>query len=443
MKIHVDALGCKLNQSEMEDLARQFHAAGHEIVTDPTQAELSIFNTCTVTHVAARKSRQALRRLRRENPDACIVATGCYVQMSPAEIEALESVDVLVDNQAKGRIFDLLAARIPGLLAIEEEATDRHLSPLTPATHTRAFIKIQEGCNNACTYCIVTKARGPATSRPQDDILEEIRQRLQEGYKEIVLTGVHIGCYGQDLEGIDLAQLVTAILEETMVTRLRLSSIEPWDFTDALLDCWTDPRLCRHLHLPLQSGCDATLDRMERKYTTAQYADLLSKIRAAIPGVAISTDIMVGFPQETEAEFESSLAFVKRQGFSRLHVFKYSQREDTAAAGMSGHVPPPIKDARSQAMRRIGRLASRQFRESLLGSTMDVLWETTSSAEENAKPVWSGLTDNYARIYAASKRPLANEITQARLVRLTKGGIWATLPQNAPVREPCSARANT
>lgn len=426
MNIYVDALGCKLNQSEMENLGRQFLAAGHQVVSDPRAAHIMVFNTCTVTHIAARKSRQALRKLRRANPTAFVIATGCYVQMSPQDIRNVEGIDLLVDNRDKDQLFELLSSRIPGLLAPHEP-----LASTPPfvggTTHTRTFVKIQDGCNNACAYCIVTHARGPAISRDEDEILAEVRDRLAEGYQEIVLTGVHIGSYGQEHD-TDLAYLTRRILCETTVPRLRLSSIEPWDCSDALLACWQDKRLCRHLHLPLQSGCDATLRRMARKYTTAEYGALVSRARAAIPDLSVTTDVIVGFPQETEAEFEQTLAFVREQAFARLHVFQYSLRQGTGAAKMSGQISPPIKDARSQRMRELGRILARRFKQGLLGGTYEILWEAAADPDQPGQPpLWSGLTDNYVRAVTASDRNLHNIITSAKLVRLEKNRLWAEI----------------
>lgn len=425
MRIYLSALGCKLNQSEMETLARQFLDAGHLVVSRPEDAEICILNTCTVTHIAARKSRQALRRLRRASPHTLLVATGCYAEMSPAEIKALGGVDFIFGNKSKAEIVALLTARVPGLARSHPAPEGTHFVP-GPIAHTRAFVKIQDGCDNACTYCIVAQARGAAVSRPSAEIMQEIRERLAEGYKEVVLTGVHVGSYGRK-EGESLSQLVRAILAETAVPRLRLSSIDPGDLTDDLLALWREPRLCRHLHLPLQSGCDATLERMGRRYTAGRYAELLARARAAAPGLAVTTDVIVGFPGETEAEFEASLAFVQAQGFARLHVFPYSPRAGTLAATLPDQIPPPIKEARGQAMRRVGMEATQRFVESFLGRTLDVLWEAQAARSADGAALWSGLTDNYIRVYAESISSLGNTIAPARLVSAWRDGAWARL----------------
>jgi len=427
MRIYLLALGCKLNQSEMDALARQFLAAGHEIVPDIKEADVCILNTCTVTHIASRKSRQALRRLRRANGSAFLVATGCYAEISPREIEALGDVDMIVGNNDKERLLAILSSRIAGLssaapvdLAAQKAGPYSSVSP-----RTRAFVKIQDGCDNACTYCIVAKARGAAVSKPQEQVLDEIRARLEDGYKEIVLTGVHIGAYGHEW-GASLTGLVQKILAETVVPRLRLSSIEPWDFSDNLLALWCDPRLCRHLHLPLQSGCDATLQRMGRRYTTRQYAEIVAATKAAVPALAITTDIIVGFPGETDAEFAASLEFVRRQEFARLHVFPYSLRPDTPAAAMPNQIAPEVKEMRGKAMRQAGREGMRRFQERFLGSVLSVLWENQVAAQGPSHfPVWRGLTDNYIPAFVESDRSLANMILPARLMALRADGVWA------------------
>ncbi len=333
MNIYLTALGCKLNQAEIEALARAVVARGHSVVARPAQAEWAIVNTCTVTHVADKKSRQLIRQMRRANADLRIAVIGCYGEMSPEQAAALDGVALVLPNRDK------------------ESVLERILSPVEPAAcppapgtltlgHTRAFVKVQDGCDNRCAYCIVGIARGPQRSRPPAEVLAEVRARLTEGYREVVLTGVNLGAYGRDSaegaplprgEGWSLARLVRLLLDETPVPRLRLSSIEPWDVTPDLLALWHDARLCRHLHLPLQSGCDATLRRMRRRNTAASYAAIVAEARARIPDLALTTDVIVGFPGESEAEFAETLAFVERLAFSRLHVFVYSRRPGTLA----------------------------------------------------------------------------------------------------------------
>lgn len=425
MRVYLESVGCKLNQSEIETLARGFVRAGHWLVQACEEADLCVVNTCTVTQVADKKSRQLIRRLRRANPMACLIVTGCYAEMSPQEVRAIGEVDLIVDNEGKERLVELAEslgrescgskAPIPGFHAL-------------PLGHTRAFVKIQDGCNNRCAYCIVSLARGRERSRPRQNILAEIEALVAAGCKEVVLTGVHIGGYGRDL-GTELGQLVEDILTETMVPRLRLSSIEPWDLERSLLRLWENPRLCRHLHLPLQSGCDATLQRMGRRYTTSQYARLVAAARRLIPDLAVTTDIIVGFPStglrtgpdETPDEFAVSLSFVEKMEFARIHVFKYSARPGTAAAEMPHQVPYAEKKKRSEAMLELAQESSQRFHRKFLGRRMEVLWETACRNDEQA---WSGLTDNYIRVMTGSELNLANTITSTKLEGLVKGGMY-------------------
>ncbi|MBN1139206.1 MAG: tRNA (N(6)-L-threonylcarbamoyladenosine(37)-C(2))-methylthiotransferase MtaB [Anaerolineae bacterium] len=412
MRIHVSSLGCKLNQSEMDDLAARLARNGHQIVASAGDADLCILNTCAVTHVAAQKSRQALGRLHRDNPSARLVAAGCYADLFPAELSSLPGVELVVGNRQKERLADLLGRA-------EGDGVDRPI----PHSRTRAFVNIQDGCDNACTYCVIRLARGPQRSRTLAEILADVQARVEVGCQEVVLTGVHIGAYGRDLPAADdgsaapdLWGLVARLLSETDIARLRLSSIEPWDLPEWALRSWADPRLCPHLHLPLQSGSDAVLRRMGRRYTAAQFAALIAAARAAIPDLAVTTDLIVGFPGETGAEFAESLALVEALGFARAHVFPYSARPGTVAAGLPGQILPRAKAERAQAMRAVAAAGERAFCQRFVGRTMSVLWETSRPGEDG--PLWNGLTGNYLRVQAACPADLANRITPARLVAL-------------------------
>jgi threonylcarbamoyladenosine tRNA methylthiotransferase MtaB len=423
MRTYLGSLGCKLNQSEMDALAELLAQAGHEIVASPAQADLCILNTCAVTGVAAQKSRQALRRLHRENPDASLVATGCYAELSPGDLQTLPGVQLVAGTQAKERLAELLAG--PGT----PPGSVGDLRPSLGGTHTRSLVKIQDGCDNACTYCIIHRVRGPQRSRPPDEVVAEVRARREAGYQEVVLTGVHIGAYGQDRDaralGVDLWGLVARILAETDLPRLRLSSIEPWDLPESALRLWDDPRLCRHLHLPLQSGCDATLRRMARRYSSAGFAGLVAAARSGIPDLAVTTDLIVGFPGETDEEFAESLAFFRSLGLARAHVFPFSPRPGTPAATMPGQVPAPVKAERAGAMRRMAEASARAFQQQFIGRTLEVLWE--SACESAAGPVWSGLTGNYLRVSVASTAPLHNSLTPVRLTTLVDGCLQGRL----------------
>jgi threonylcarbamoyladenosine tRNA methylthiotransferase MtaB len=415
MRVFLTSLGCKLNQSEVESWARHLAAFGGQVVANPADADLCVVNTCTVTHVAARKSRQLVRRCHRANPQAQVVVTGCYAEMSPAEAAGLPGVSLVLGTADKERLVQTIAERL-GLRPVAQSAD----VPPVPSRHTRAWVKIQDGCDNACTYCIVHIARGRQRSRPAHEILAEIITRQAEGYQEMVLTGVHIGAYGRE-QGTTLAALIETILAGTEFRRLRLTSIEPWDVTDDLLALWANPRLCPHLHLPLQSGCDATLLRMNRRYTSTHYCDLVRRAREAIPDLAVTTDVIVGFPGEDEGEFAASAAFVTAMEFARIHVFPFSARPGTAAAAMPGAVPPQTKEERVAQMLGIARQSATAFHRRFLGRTMDVLWESGAAGS------WSGLTGNYMRVEAASHQDLHNLILPARLCSLTEDGLYGEL----------------
>ena len=427
MRIHLSSLGCKLNQAEMDDLAARLVHQGHKVVASPLEADLCILNTCAVTHVAAQKSRQALRRLHRDNPQARLVATGCYAELSPGELEGLPGMERAVGNADKPDLASLLGlldpSRAPVLVDFPRPAS-------TAIPRTRALVKIQDGCDNACTYCIIHAARGPQRSRPAGEILAEVRARLAAGHREIVLTGVHVGAYGRDLRrtgsdrsAVDLWGLVRHILDETEVPRLRLSSIEPWDLPQEALALWRDVRLCRHLHLPLQSGSDATLARMGRRYTSAGFAALVDAARAAIPELAVTTDVIVGFPGETEADFLQSLEFVREMGLARVHVFPYSSRPGTPAAQMPGPVPAQVKAAWARRMREVAAGSSLAFRRRFLGRQVEVLWESRRPGDEG--PVWRGLSDHYLRVEATAPpdQNLGNSFGRVRIQDLTRDGL--------------------
>jgi len=422
MRIYVSSLGCKLNQSEMDSLAARLAGQGHQVVAAPAEADLCVLNTCAVTHVAAQKSRQALRRLHRDNPQARLVATGCYAEILPGDLADLPGVEFVVGNQGKERLEERIGLETAG--GDLASSTSPILSPV-PRSRTRPLVKIQDGCDNACTYCIIRVARGPQRSRPVAQILSEVQARLAAGHKEIVLTGVHIGAYGRDRygsgAGADLWALVGRILAETGVPRLRLSSIEPWDLTERAFHLWDDARLCRHLHLPLQSGSDATLRRMARRYTTVEFAALVAAAHAAIPDLAVTTDVIVGFPGETEAEFAGSLSSVQSLGFARVHVFPYSPRAGTPAAEMPDQVPAKVKAERARRMRAVAAASERDFARRFVGRTLTVLWE--SVRQGTGGPVWSGLTDNYLRVLTRNPAPLANSLLPTRLVAMGEGGL--------------------
>jgi threonylcarbamoyladenosine tRNA methylthiotransferase MtaB len=419
-RVYLDFVGCRLNQAEIERMGRAFVARGDAIARHAADADLVVINTCTVTHEAARKSRQMIRQAGRANPDARIVVTGCYAQLEPEALAGLPNVTQVIGNADKDRLVGLVTG---------DDRPRYGREPLPPGTlgRTRAFVKAQDGCNNRCTFCVTTLARGAGLSRPPDEIVGEVNLLCAMGYREAVLTGVHLGSYGHDRGDTEgLIGLVRALLLGTSLPRLRLSSLEPWDLSPALFDLWTDARLCPHLHLPLQSGCDATLRRMARRTTQASFVALVEAARARIPDLALTTDVMVGFPGETEAEFEESLRFVEAVGFARLHVFPYSARPGTAAARMPGQVPAAVKKERRARMLALSDRLWAAFREAHVGRTYDVLWESARAATPEGS-VWSGLTGNYLRVFTTSRKHLANTITPARITGLARGGLRARL----------------
>ena len=327
--VAIDTHGCKLNQADSEALARRFLRAGYGVVDPGESADIYVLNTCTVTHVADRKARHALRAALRRNPAATIIATGCYAQRDPQALSNVEGVAMVVGNADKYRLVEMvLAARGDPIstCAVGEEA------PWWPGAlgRARAMVKIQEGCNQVCAYCIVPKVRGRERSIPPRVLIEEVGRRVREGYLEVVLTGTQLGSYGFDLEGADLCSLIRRILSETDVARLRVSSLQPQEFSPGLLELWEDPRLCPHFHIPLQSGSDSVLRRMQRRYDTDLYARVVEGIRAGLEGASVTADKIVGFPGETEEEFEESVAFASSMGFAGLHVFPYSTRPGLA-----------------------------------------------------------------------------------------------------------------
>lgn len=405
MKVYLDSLGCRLNFSEIETLARRLVARGWQVVAQPEDAALYVVNTCAVTAQAEDKSRSRVRSLAATNPHAPIAVLGCCASLAPQRCATWPNVTWVVPNAEKDHAVCILSAA--------DERAGRDGALADAFLRTRAFIKVQDGCDNHCTYCVTRLLRGPGRSRALGDIVREVQARVDEGYQEVILTGVNLGSYGKALTAVDgLAGLVEALLRDTDVARLRLSSVEPWDLDADLLALWEDARLCRQLHLPLQAGCDATLRRMGRPITTAQFARLVEAARAAIPGLAVTTDVIVGFPGEDEAAFEASLDFVTEMAFARLHVFPYSPRPGTPAADAPGQVPERVRRARARRMRRLGARQAARFRERFLGREMPVLWE-----RPNRAGLWSGLTDNYIRVVTRADADLHNRIRMTRLVR--------------------------
>ena len=412
MKVHLRMVGCRLNQSEIDTMARQFAALGHEVVASPEEAEHFVLNTCAVTNEATKTSRKLIRDFQRANLNSETTVTGCYAQIAPDDIRHLPGVERVIDNQSKSA----LVTQITG-----ESVDEYDLEPVerqfgTGASgKTRAFVKVQDGCDNACTFCVTTVARGAGRSRPIPEVLREMNYLRRCGYQEAVLTGVHLGSYGHDFGDNDgLRHLVEALLDETTMPRIRLSSLEPWDLRPDFFKLWEDSRLCRHLHLPLQSGCDATLKRMRRNTNQEGFRNLIASARAMIPGVRITTDIIVGFPGETEDEFVESARFLRNMDFGGLHVFRYSNRPGTPASRMRHQVSSRDKKARSTELLGLSQVMERQFAERLLGSQQAVLWEQVVGATPEGF-INTGYTDNYVRVRAVHPRDLSNIITDTKL----------------------------
>jgi threonylcarbamoyladenosine tRNA methylthiotransferase MtaB len=440
MNIYLDSIGCRLNQSEIENYAIQFRAAGHNLVATPDTADLVVLNTCTVTSAAASASRQKIRQVKRAGVDR-IVVTGCWSTLNPVAAAALPGVSELVPNQVKDQL-------VANVLQLPEESFNLEpilRQPIPGARmRTRAFIKVQDGCDNHCTFCITTLARGAGRSRPVEEVLRDIRlatgagDELSQptdkgrgtpmaGAQEVVLTGVHLGSWGQDLNPPQhLSDLIRVILERSGVPRLRLSSLEPWDLDDSFFTLWDSPRLCRHLHLPLQSGSAGVLRRMARKTTPAAFARLVAAARRIIPDIAITTDIIVGFPGESQAEFAESLAFVQSMQFARGHVFTYSSRPGTTAVRMPEQVPHARRKERNAHMRAVLAESEAEYMQRFVGRRLPVLWESTQAYGPQG---WElrGLTDNYLRVSTHAPQRLWNRITPVELTSLESDSLYGTI----------------
>ncbi|MSP13994.1 MAG: tRNA (N(6)-L-threonylcarbamoyladenosine(37)-C(2))-methylthiotransferase MtaB [Chloroflexi bacterium] len=424
MKVAFVTLGCKLNQAEADTWMRDLTGMGWEVVADPAQADVTIINSCTVTQHAARKSRQAAYQAGRQGADQLVVMTGCYAEMESQQAQKIPGVALHVPNREKERLVPLLMAHMgQGEVAMPPVPYAR-----PAAGHTRAFVKIEDGCAMRCTYCIIPMMRGAERSVPLGEVVRQVQHLVQAGYLEVLLTGVQVSSYR--CENYRLADLIRAILRETDVYRLRVTSIAPWELDQDLLACWQNARLCRHLHLSLQSGSDTVLGRMKRPYKTHQFAAVMAQIRAAISDVAITTDVIVGFPGETEAEFAASQAFVAQMDFAKVHVFSYSPRPGTAAAAFAGQVDPAVRSARSAAMNGTAAALAAAFHRRFIGRELEVLWESSSTAAlgGSAGPIWSGFTDNYLHVSAPAMIPLArNTLTNVRLQRADDQSVWGEI----------------
>jgi len=412
-------LGCKVNQYETEAMEEMFEKNGYSIVGEDDYSDIYVINTCTVTNLSDRKSRQFIRKSKKNNPGAIVAVVGCYSQVSPEEVETIEGVDVIIGTSERNRIVELCeeAARTKRKINIVrpvktyKEFEKINIDELK--SRTRAFVKIQDGCNQFCSYCIIPYARGPIRSREFVDIKDEVVKLAKAGFKEVVLTGIHVASYGKDLKKESLGEVIDKISLIEGIERIRLSSLEPTLIDEGFMEIMTkSPKICDHFHLSLQSGSDAVLERMNRKYTTSEYREKVDLIRKYLPHAGITTDIIVGFPGETEEEFSETLRFVEEIGFSRIHVFKYSPRKGTPAATMDNQVHGEIKNRRSEALIGLGDRLSEEFNKRYIGSSMDVLYEEHTKRNLN---IYEGYTSNYIRVKAFSTDGIIGEIRPTRL----------------------------
>jgi len=418
MKLFLDSIGCRLNISELEHTARAVQAAGWDIVMTAEQADVILINTCTVTAKAAADSRQKIRQAHRVS-QAPILVTGCWSTLVPEEALSLPGVTTVIPNEEKDRLIEILLGE-PGPDSDRIRHWLKHHQGMR--LRTRSFVKVQDGCNNRCTYCITTIARGRSRSRPVEDILADILAAEMEGVNEIVLTGVHLGMWGRDLPSrSSLTTLLHRILLETDIPRIHLSSLEPWDLPSSLLSLWDNPRMVRHLHMPLQSGSAAVLQRMGRHVTPKGFADLLASIRSEVADMAVTTDIIAGFPGESEDEHRASVAFVREMAFAGGHVFPYSERKGTRAAGMDNPVHNALRKERAAELRSVLQISSQHHRMKYIDSVRPVLWV------QQRRGVLQGITDNEIKVYADGPADSINRIQAVRLEALEGAGMRGTV----------------
>lgn len=416
-------LGCKVNQYETEAMAEIFKSSGYDVVGFDEYADVYVINTCTVTGRGDMKSRQEIRKAKKINPDSVVAVVGCYSQVASNEVLNIPEVNVVLGTKNKGEIVKLVekAANANKVIAVEDIFKDRKFEELKISAqegHTRAYLKIQDGCNQYCTYCIIPYARGPIRSRKPNDILDEVKRLKDNGYKEVVLTGIHVASYGKDLENANLLDIIKMIHEIDGIERIRLSSIEPTFLTeDFVREVSLLPKFCRHYHISLQSGSDSVLKRMGRRYTTSEYKTIIERVRKYIKDVAITTDVMVGFPGETEKEFNETYNFVKDIQFSKMHVFKYSRRAGTKAADYPDQIKNSVKEERSKILIKLSEECELKFYRKFLGSTLNVLFEQRTKELDDYV---EGLTDNYIRVAVETDLNIKNKILPVKLIDLKK-----------------------
>ncbi len=421
-KIAFYTLGCKVNQADTASMEAIFRRAGYQVVDFSDQsADVYLVNTCVVTNTGQRKSRQIINRAVRHNPMALTVVTGCYPQTAPEEVKAIEGVDVIIGNQERGRIVELVEEALGDKRAevldnVQKMTVDTRFEELAAGTETdktRGFLKIQEGCNQFCTYCIIPFARGPLRSRSLESIEEEVTKLTAAGYKEVVLIGIHLGCYGKEIKDrhITLYDAVQAALKVPALKRLRLGSLESVEVEPRLLELMAkEPRICRHLHLPLQSGCDKVLQAMHRPYSTERYAALLQEIRSKVPDIAVTTDVITGFPGETEEDFAATERFAAACGFAKMHIFPYSKRQGTPAASMPGQIDEAVKQDRAARLAALNRRLQHEELLRRVGSVTEVLFEQPVDAKHI-----EGLCGAYLRVVVQAPCSMCGEIARVKI----------------------------
>lgn len=421
-KVFFQTLGCKVNQYETEAMQKLFTAAGYELAEKISDAEVVVVNTCTVTAVSSQKSRQMIRRAAKKN--CVLVVVGCYAQSAPEEISKIDGVDVIIGTKDRTRIVELVETvinRREKIFQVGNVSEIKTFEELPHSPHrTRAFLKIEDGCNNFCSYCIIPYVRGRVRSRSLESIRAECLALKAAGFKEIVLTGIHIGTYGRDFhDKINLVDAVKTVLDAANPLRLRLGSIESNEMTDELIDLMkNDSRICNHVHLPLQSGCDEILKAMRRPYTTKNFSELTARLVKEIPEISIGTDLIVGFPGETEENFSETLEFIKAQPFSKIHLFPFSARAGTIAATLPNQIPPQIKKARAGLALEVSRTKAKNFSERLIDETVEIIAETSTDG------LVDGLTKNYVRVYAPDENILLGEVVKVHVENIFKDGVF-------------------
>jgi threonylcarbamoyladenosine tRNA methylthiotransferase MtaB len=417
-------LGCKVNQSETDLYARQFVSAGYRCVPFGGRADVYLVNTCTVTHVADRKSRQMVGQARRANPDALVVATGCYASIVGDMLA--DDRTMVIRQRDKDRLLPLVEGRLRRSLPELPYFSDpeKYLAVSGGQERSRAMVKAQDGCDSHCTYCIIPRARGRSRSVAPADVVRRVQGLVAEGHCEVVITGVDLGSYGDDGADLpDLGGLLTRVLADTGAQRIRVSSLEPGDFRPGWLALWSDPRLCRHLHVPLQSGSAGVLSRMERRYSPSQFAEMVAGCRSAVPDITITTDVMAGFPGESDGEFEEGLRFIRQIEFDGMHVFKYSQRSGTRATRLPDQVPEEAKSERSCLLRAEAEAGVARLLARHAGRPASVVWESESDG------IWRGLTDTNVRVYGGRDIAALGRVARVRLCDRFRDGLWAESPR--------------